>query len=165
MESSELRWVDLLNREHCDNRFKYYPLSLTADLRKSFFKAKELCWHCEDCPPVSCCSLSATIAAVLPGLPPARCLKLWKAVGCLFGLQQIKDITSFLGVLADSFDLNTPFWFWSRTNHCCFQFIVKNLNAFNLFFLNVQSNPMEFWNYFGGNPVVALLHKVSGKAY
>lgn len=31
------RWVDLLNTEHCDNRFKYCPLSFTdrnGDLRK-----------------------------------------------------------------------------------------------------------------------------------
>lgn len=60
-----------------------------------------------------------------------------------FGLQQIEVITRFLDALADSFDLNTPFWFWSRTNNC-FLFIVKNLNAFNFFFFNVESNPVEF---------------------
>lgn len=46
-------------------------------------------------------------------------------------------------MLADSFDLNIPFWFWSRTNNCYFLFVVKNVNAFN-FFLSVQSNPIQW---------------------
>lgn len=55
---------------------------------------------------MSCCSLGVTIAAVLPGFPFASGLQLWKAVDYLFGLQQIKDITKFLDVLADSFEKN-----------------------------------------------------------
>lgn len=109
---------------------------------------------------MSCCSLSATVAAVLPGFHSARGLKLCKAVGYLFGLQQMKDVTKFLDVLAG---LKTLFWFWSRTNHCCFRFILKNLNAFIFLKCAIQSNRVLklFWR----QSSCCFLHKVSGKAY
>lgn len=67
------RWVDLLNTEHCGNRFKYYPLSFidsNGDLRKekSFSRANSFDSITKTHPPLCCViTLNVAIAVMLPG--------------------------------------------------------------------------------------------------